>query len=99
MLALELLDEEARRSGRSSFTREDVRLVREKCVFTTDTPVAAGHDQFPMDLAQQIIGRQEVAETRDVFCCGDRLNMTFLALNLSRCVRTASPKSMARSAG
>ena len=32
---------------RSSRRRDDVEAVREKCVFTTHTPVAAGHDQFP----------------------------------------------------
>jgi starch phosphorylase len=92
LLALELLDEEAQRSGRPAPNRDDVQIVRERCVFTTHTPVAAGHDQFPMTLVNQVLGRQEVEEMKDVFCCGDVLNMTFLALNLSRYVNGVAKK-------
>ena len=92
LLALELLDEEAQRAGRPSPNRDDVQTVREKCVFTTHTPVAAGHDQFPMPLVNQILGRHEVEEMKDVFCCGDVLNLTFLALNLSRYVNGVAKK-------
>lgn len=92
LLALELLDEEAQQAGRSSPNRDDVQIVREKCVFTTHTPVVAGHDQFPMTLVNQILGRQDVEEMKDVFCCGDVLNLTFLALNLSRYVNGVAKK-------
>ncbi|HVO93107.1 MAG TPA: alpha-glucan family phosphorylase, partial [Terriglobales bacterium] len=92
LLALELLDEEAQRAGRPSPNREDVQTVREKCVFTTHTPVAAGHDQFPMALVNQLLGRHEVEEMKDVFCCGDLLNMTYLALNLSHYVNGVAKK-------
>jgi starch phosphorylase len=92
LLALELLDEEAHRAGRPSPNRDDVQLVREKCVFTTHTPVAAGHDQFPMSLVNQVLGRHEVEEMKDIFCCGDLLNMTFLALNLSHYVNGVAKK-------
>jgi starch phosphorylase len=56
------------------------------CVFTTHTPVAAGHDQFPLDLAGRVLGQHEALNLHDVFCCGDTLNMTYLALNLSHYV-------------
>jgi glycogen phosphorylase len=92
LLALELLDEEAQRAGRPAPNRDDVQTVREKCVFTTHTPVAAGHDQFPMALVNQVIGRREVEEMKDVFCCGDILNMTYLALNLSHYVNGVAKK-------
>ena len=92
LLALELLDEEAQRAGRQSPNRDDVQTVREKCVFTTHTPVAAGHDQFALTLVHQILGRYEVEEMKDVFCCGDLLNMTFLALNLSHYVNGVAKK-------
>jgi len=92
LLALELLDEQARRAGRPSPVREDIQEVRDKCVFTTHTPVAAGHDQFPMELVHRMLGRYEVEEMKDVFCCGDLLNMTFLALNLSRYVNGVAKK-------
>ncbi|HEX9661117.1 MAG TPA: alpha-glucan family phosphorylase [Candidatus Binatia bacterium] len=92
LLALELLDEQAQRAGRASPNRDDVEAVREKCVFTTHTPVVAGHDQFPMRLVHQILGRREVEEMKDVFCCGELLNMTFLALNLSHYVNGVAKK-------
>ena len=92
LLALELLDEEARRTGRKSITRDDVEAVRRKCVFTTHTPVPAGQDQFPIDLVMRVLGRAEVDEMRDVFCCGDLLNMTYLALNLSHYVNGVAKK-------
>ncbi|HXV50119.1 MAG TPA: alpha-glucan family phosphorylase, partial [Candidatus Binatia bacterium] len=82
----------AKRGGRTSPNRDDVQVVREKCVFTTHTPVAAGHDQFPLDLVRQVLGRNEVQEMKDVFCCEGMLNMTYLALNLSHYVNGVARK-------
>src|SRR5437868_3427004 len=49
LLTLELLGEEAQKAGRVSIRGEDIEKVRRKCVFTTHTPVPAGHDRFPME--------------------------------------------------
>src|SRR5215470_1863449 len=49
LLTLELLGEEAEKAGRESIGGEDIEKVRGKCVFTTHTPVPAGHDRFPME--------------------------------------------------
>jgi len=49
LLTMELLEEEARRAGRTSIKGEDIEKVRSKCVFTTHTPVPAGHDKFPVE--------------------------------------------------
>ena len=85
LLTLELLEEEAKKAGRKRIHHEDIEKVREKCVFTTHTPVPAGHDQFPLDLVNRVLEYREVIlEMRDVFCCEGLLNMTYLALNLSR---------------
>ena len=86
LLVLELLDEHARRAGREQLTHEDIAAVHKQCVFTTHTPVPAGHDQFPMDLVMQVLGRRDVYEMKEVFCCEGVLNMTYLALNLSHYV-------------
>ncbi len=68
-LTLELLYEEARRAGRQSINSDDIDSVRKKCVFTTHTPVPAGHDQFPMDLFDRVfINRREFLDMKDVFC-------------------------------
>lgn len=92
LLALELLDEEAGKRGRSCFTHDEVEVVRKKCVFTTHTPVAAGHDQFPLDLVKQVTGRSEIFNMKEVFCCEGVLNMTYLALNLSHFVNGVAKK-------
>ncbi len=92
LLTLELLDEEARKSGRSSISHDDVEAVRKKCVFTTHTPVPAGHDQFPLEMVTRVLGRREVYDMKDVFCCEGRLNMTYLALNLSHYVNGVAKK-------
>jgi starch phosphorylase len=92
LLALELLDEEARVKGNDSFTQEDIDYVKKKCVFTTHTPVPAGHDQFPMELVNRVIDRREINEMKEVFCCEDFLNMTYLALNLSHYINGVAKK-------
>jgi starch phosphorylase len=92
LLAIELLDEAAQQNGRASIIQADIETVRKKCVFTTHTPVPAGQDKFPLDLVNRVLGRREVNEMRDVFCCGDLLNMTYLALNLSRYVNGVAKK-------
>ncbi len=86
LLALELLDECARANGRGMFNHDDVEQVRRKCVFTTHTPVPAGHDQFPLDLVSRVLGRSDIFSLEEVFCCVGVLNMTYLALNLSHFV-------------
>jgi glycogen phosphorylase len=92
LLSLELLDEEAKKAGRAAINHDDVEAVRQKCVFTTHTPVPAGHDQFPLDLVTRVLGRREIYDMKDVFCCEGRLNMTYLALNLSHYVNGVAKK-------
>ena len=68
LLTLELLDEEAKSAGRKLITRSDIEAVKEKCIFTTHTPVPAGHDQFPMPLIRNILGpREDFLDMSDVF--------------------------------
>ena len=90
-LGLELLDEEMIRRGMSKIDDEMLQAVRRKCVFTTHTPVPAGHDQFPLEMAREVLGHHEAFfKRRDLFepvkCAADCLNMTYLALNLSHYV-------------
>ena len=92
LLGLELLDERARWFQRPAFNDEDVQAVRAQCVFTTHTPVPAGHDKFPIDHVARVLGRSDVFTMRDVFCCDDKLNMTYLALNLSHYVNGVAKK-------
>jgi glycogen phosphorylase len=63
--------------------RHDLGEVRERCVFTTHTPVEAGHDRFDYGLVERLL--PEAAQSDEVrrLAGQDRLNMTRLALNLS----------------
>jgi glycogen phosphorylase len=58
LLTMELLEEETKRAGRSSVKSEDIEKVRSKCVFTTHTPVPAGHDKFPVEFMNRLFPDQ-----------------------------------------
>lgn len=71
----------------------DVDAVRSRVVFTTHTPVPAGHDKFPLDLVQRVLGRSQVDVLEAAHCLSDSsLNMTHLALRLSRFVNGVAMK-------
>lgn len=58
-------------------------IVKNKCVFTTHTPIKAGHESFSYQLVFQILGEQLPWHIKKLG--GEQnLNMTLLALNLSR---------------
>ncbi|MCL4491417.1 MAG: alpha-glucan family phosphorylase [Nitrospirae bacterium] len=61
----------------------DVEKVRSLCVFTTHTPVAAGHDKFPYDLVQATMCEVIPIKAIKEFAGHEHLNLTLLALNLS----------------
>lgn len=64
----------------------DFRAVRNRTVFTTHTPVAAGHDQFDPALVSRVLGDFVGREIVEMLGGRDRVNMTYLALNLSHYV-------------
>jgi starch phosphorylase len=69
LLTLELLAEQCKQAGRDCVNHDDIEAVREKCIFTTHTPVPAGHDQFPMELVANVIGhRADFMDMKDLFC-------------------------------
>ena len=82
LLVLELL-RERRGQGAEEW---DFHGVRSRCVFTTHTPVPAGHDQFSYDLVKGVLGETIPLEMVQMLGGKNRLNMTLLALNLSRYV-------------
>lgn len=92
LLGLELLDERARRFNRKRFNSEDVEAVKQRCVFTTHTPVPAGHDRFPFAHVGKVLGRTDIFDMHEVFCCEGELNMTYLALNLSHYINGVTKK-------
>jgi starch phosphorylase len=64
----------------------DTQEVRERCVFTTHTPVEAGHDRFPYPLVERVLGDMIERDQLKMLAGPGCLNMTRLALNLSRYV-------------
>jgi glycogen phosphorylase len=66
LLTLDLLGAEAEKAGRTAIRGEDIEKVRSKCVFTTHTPVPAGHDRFPMEFFTRVFpGRTEFLDLKD----------------------------------
>ncbi len=84
LLALALLNERSKGGG-LPIGAADREAIRQKCVFTTHTPVPAGHDQFPLDLVQRVLGEEQTNTLKSSGCCPKgTLNMTYLALYYSR---------------
>jgi starch phosphorylase len=87
LLTLALLDQQTAGGSWYTVTDEDVEAVRQHCVFTTHTPVPAGHDRFPMDLVGRVLGGEWRAFLERANCCPNGvLDMTYLALYFSRYV-------------
>lgn len=99
-LTLELL-REYMQSGLPKIKAE--QAVRNKCLFTTHTPVAAGHDRFPRDLFEftlqpyatamglttdELLQYGQLPDRRDK----DTFTMTILALKLSRSANGVSKR-------
>lgn len=68
--------------------------VQNQCVFTTHTPIEAAFDQFSYTLFQELLGNQFMLSTVKQYAGQDNLNMTYLALNLSKYVNGVSKAHM-----
>jgi starch phosphorylase len=87
LLTVGLLEARLAPSPLAAATDADAHAIQQQCVFTTHTPVPAGHDKFGLDQMVQVLGHERAA-------CIDRfgalhnglLNMTYLALRFSRYV-------------
>jgi starch phosphorylase len=66
--------------------------VRNLCVFTTHTPVEAGHDKFSYEHVREYLGEFIPFNVLKALGGQDRLNMTLLALNLSNYVNGVAKK-------
>ncbi|MBN9317237.1 MAG: alpha-glucan family phosphorylase [Devosia sp.] len=83
LLALQLLRDTRRPGDVGSPSLYDRASVRERCVFTTHTPVEAGFDRFDYGLVNRLLGDFFGLAELKALAGEDRLNMTRLALNLS----------------
>jgi starch phosphorylase len=90
LLALELFAEELERTPDDR--ERAVERTKTRCVFTTHTPVPAGHDRFPLELAQAVLGTARVQVLAALGCCDTELNMTRVGLMLSHYVNGVSKR-------
>ena len=87
LLTLGLLEERVGDGSLLDATQADLDAVRDLCVFTTHTPVPAGHDRFSLEQTRQILGEERTQALEKFACCHDNmLNMTYVALRFSRYV-------------
>ncbi|RME64714.1 MAG: alpha-glucan family phosphorylase, partial [Nitrospirae bacterium] len=70
----------------------DPEPVRKLCVFTTHTPVEAGHDKFPYDIVEKLYTDTVPLDVVKRFGGQEHLNMTLLGLNLSHYVNGVAKK-------
>jgi starch phosphorylase len=94
LLTVELLRRYRRSNTHSQPTDAlyDDDHVREKCIFTTHTPVEAGHDQFPYSIVGNLLGDFIELKELQRYAGAERCNMTRLALNLSGHVNGVAPR-------
>jgi starch phosphorylase len=87
LLILSLLGERLYERLDAMPTETDLDAVRQRCVFTTHTPIPAGHDRFPYDLVRSVLGERRTTLLANLGALDDgELNMTHLALRGSRYV-------------
>ncbi len=92
LLVLALGEEKLAKQNQSdAISHELIETIREECVFTTHTPVPAGHDKFHETLARQVLGDRWWAILK---ACGveETLNLTQLALRGSLYVNGVAMK-------
>ncbi|MFT4261486.1 MAG: alpha-glucan family phosphorylase [Candidatus Woesearchaeota archaeon] len=84
LLIIELL-EQIKELNPGKSLEEYEQLIKKKCVFTTHTPVPAGHDCFSHEQAMDVL-KGYPSVTLKFIDISDGLNMTHLALKFSRFV-------------
>ncbi len=85
LLTVALTGRELAGRSLSHATETEFARVRSRCIFTTHTPVPAGHDRFGAEQARHILGNETVdmLERAGGFHEG-LLNMTYVSLRFSR---------------
>ena len=84
LLTLALLEQQMQLTNSNVVTDDHIEAVRKQCIFTTHTPVPAGHDKFSWEMVAGLLGALRATRLRSTDCCLDNsLNMTFLALRFS----------------
>ncbi len=90
LATLALLEEQIGSRPERSFTENDIEAIRRRCVFTTHTPVPAGHDRFDSALVHQVLGDGRANMLARLQLMNGSLNITELALRFSGFVNGVS---------
>jgi starch phosphorylase len=91
LVTLALMEEQAWGRGLQAMQTTELQAVKQHCVFTTHTPMPAGHDEFSLDLVREVLGDERNDFLMSTQCYNNgALNMTNLALSFSRYVNGVS---------
>ena len=87
LLTVGLMEKQLGGDLKRTIDEPDRQAVRERCVFTTHTPVPAGHDRFSLEQTYRILGEPVANLLERMGGVHDgMLNMTYIALASSRFV-------------
>lgn len=102
LVTLELLSEHLSRYQKQQIDAAAIAYARDRCVFTTHTPVPAGHDRFDVGMVRSIVGDHPLLRRPDLYgeaeagsaasASDNVLNTTKVALNLSRFANAVAQK-------
>lgn len=70
----------------------DPEKIRDQVIFTTHTPVPAGHDFFRFDLVDKVISQEALSNLKRMLPNADGVSMTELGIRFSRYVNAVSKK-------
>ena len=73
-------------------TEQVKKLVENTHVFTTHTPVPAGHDKFSHDMIKKVLSEEDIDWKCLQVGSSDEVNMTHLAMNMSRYINAVAKK-------
>jgi starch phosphorylase len=88
--SLALLEQISHEQQSQGMSEAQIEAVRRRCVFTTHTPVPAGHDRFSTDMIGEILGTARLAALQKLRVLNGELNMSELALRMSGYVNGVS---------
>ncbi len=70
----------------------DLEKIRDQVIFTTHTPVPAGHDFFRFDLVDKVISQEALSNLKRMLPNADGVSMTELGIRFIRYVNAVSKK-------
>lgn len=92
LLTAELLREKSLELGVAIDSEAAAKEVRAQCLFTTHTPVAAGHDRFALDMVRSVAGDHAIFARAPFFIRDGLLDTSHAALTLSRFANAVSKR-------